>query len=81
MERGSETTTLLPAPCARRPEVLRSMQPPLLRLAGPGSIVDVVLPPPPAALPRDRADGEAGGAAIMARGWFVGRLAVSSQIS
>jgi hypothetical protein len=34
MKRGSETTTLLPAPCARRPEVLRSMQPPLPSKSG-----------------------------------------------
>jgi hypothetical protein len=69
MERGSDTTTLLPAPCARRPAGLRSMQPPLPRPGGPGSIIAVALLPAPAALPCDRDDGEAGGAAEDAIAW------------
>lgn len=37
IDRGSATTTLLPAPYARRPAGLQSAQPPLSRFGGPGS--------------------------------------------
>ena len=37
MDRGSTTTTLLPAPYARSPARLQSAHPPLSRLGGPGS--------------------------------------------